>query len=135
MEGRTIIQWDKYDLDYLGLIKIDVLSLGMLSALRKTLNLVGLKLHEIPAEDPQTYEMIQKADTVGTFQIESRAQMSMLGRLQPETFYDLVVEIAIVRPGPIVGNMVHPYLRRKRGLEPETYAHPILEKILKKTYG
>src|SRR3954465_9965860 len=130
MEGRTIIQWDKYDLDYLGLIKIDVLSLGMLSALRKTLNLVGLKLHEIPAEDPQTYEMIQKADTVGTFQIESRAQMSMLPRLLPKKFYDLVIEVALVRPGPIVGKMVHPYLKRRKGLEPVSLPNPRLEPIL-----
>lgn len=135
MDGRTIIQWDKSDLDYLGLLKVDVLSLGMLSALKKALTMTGQELYQIPQDDPATYEMIRKADTVGTFQIESRAQMSMLGRLQPENFYDLVVEIAIVRPGPIVGNMVHPYLRRKRKQEPETYAHPKLEKILKKTYG
>lgn len=124
MEGRTIIQWDKYDLDYLGLLKIDVLSLGMLSALQKTLKATGLKLHEIPADDKRTYAMIQKADTVGTFQIESRAQMSMLGRLQPRNFYDLVIEVAIVRPGPIVGKMVHPYLKRRRGEEVVYYPHP-----------
>jgi error-prone DNA polymerase len=135
MEGRTIIQWDKYDLDYLGLLKIDVLSLGMLSALRKSLDLVGLQLHEIPAEDRKTYEMIQRADTVGTFQIESRAQMSMLGRLQPRSFYDLVIQVAIVRPGPIVGKMVHPYLRRRRGLEKVEFHHPKLRKILGKTLG
>jgi error-prone DNA polymerase len=135
MEGRTIIQWDKYDLDYLGLLKVDVLSLGMLSALRKMLDMVGKQLHEIPHEDKPTYKMIQKADTVGTFQIESRAQMSMLGRLKPENFYDLVIEVAIVRPGPIVGKMVHPYLKRKRGLEPITYAHPKLKQILEKTLG
>lgn len=135
MEGRTIIQWDKCDLDYLGLLKIDVLSLGMLSALRKNLDMVGLQLHEIPHEDKKTYEMIQQADTVGTFQIESRAQMSMLGRLKPETFYDLVVEVAIVRPGPIVGKMVHPYLRRRRGQEAVHYPHPKLKNILGKTYG
>jgi error-prone DNA polymerase len=135
MEGRTIIQWDKYDLDYLGLLKVDVLSLGMLSALRKNLDMVGMQLYEIPAEDKKTYEMIQKADTVGTFQIESRAQMSMLGRLKPENFYDLVVEVAIVRPGPIVGKMVHPYLKRKRGIEPVVYPHPKLKEILGKTYG
>ncbi len=135
MENRTIIQWDKYDLDYLGLLKVDVLSLGMLSALRKTLNLIGRELHEIPAEDPATYAMIQKADTVGTFQIESRAQMSMLGRLQPKTFYDLVIQVAIVRPGPIVGNMVHPYLKRRRGLEKIDLPHPKLKAILGKTLG
>ncbi len=135
MPGRTIIQWDKYDLDYLGLLKIDVLSLGMLSALRKTLDQVGLKLHELPAEDPETYEMIQKADTVGVFQIESRAQMSMLGRLKPKTFYDLVIEVAIVRPGPISSGMIHPYLRRRRGLEEPKYFHPKLKEILGRTLG
>ncbi len=135
MEGRTIIQWDKYDLDYLGLLKVDILSLGMLSALRKTLDLVGMQLYEVPAEDKKTYEMIQKADTIGTFQIESRAQMSMLGRLQPRNFYDLVIEVAIVRPGPIVGKMVHPYLRRRQGKEPVHYYHPKLKEILGKTLG
>ncbi len=135
MEGRTIIQWDKYDLDYLGLLKIDVLALGMLSAIKKNLDLVGMKLHEIPAEDHATYKMIQKADTVGTFQVESRAQMNMSGRLMPRTFYDLVVQVAIVRPGPIVGKMVHPYLKRKRGLEAVTYPHPKLREILGKTLG
>lgn len=135
MEGRTIIQWDKYDLDYLGLLKVDLLSLGMLSALRRSLALVGKSLHELPAEDRATYQMIQRADTVGTFQIESRAQMSMLGRLLPENFYDLVIEIAIVRPGPIVGKMVHPYLRRRRGEEKVSYPHPKLREILEKTLG
>jgi error-prone DNA polymerase len=135
MEGRTIVQWDKDDLDAMGLLKVDLLSLGMLSALRKTLDLVGRKLHEIPAEDPRTYQMIQRADTVGVFQIESRAQMSMLPRLLPKTFYDLVVEIAIVRPGPIVGNMVHPYLRRKRGLEPVVFPDERLRPILERTLG
>jgi error-prone DNA polymerase len=135
MEGRTIIQWDKYDLDYLGLIKVDLLCLGMLSAIRRTLDLIGQEMHTLPAEDPATYAMIQKADTVGTFQIESRAQMSMLGRLLPENFYDLVIEIAIVRPGPIVGKMVHPYLRRRRGEERVSYPHPKLKEILGKTLG
>lgn len=135
MDGRTIIQWDKYDLDYLGLLKVDLLSLGMLTAIHRTLDMVGKELHELPAEDPATYRMIQKADTVGTFQIESRAQMSMLGRLLPKTFYDLVIEVAIVRPGPIVGKMVHPYLRRRRGEEPVTFPHPKLRDILGKTLG
>ncbi len=137
MEGRTIIQWDKNDLDYLGLLKVDLLSLGMLSALHRTLKLAGKELHELnPAmDDPATYAMIQKADTVGTFQIESRAQMSMLGRLLPKNFYDLVIEVAIVRPGPIVGGMVHPYLKRRRGLEKIDYPHPALETILKRTLG
>jgi error-prone DNA polymerase len=135
MEGRTIIQWDKYDLDILGLLKIDVLALGMLSAIRKNLDLVGLELHQVPAEDPKTYEMICKADTIGVFQIESRAQMSMLPRLKPKTFYDLVVEVALVRPGPIVGNMVHPYLRRRRGQEPVYLPDPRLVPILGRTFG
>lgn len=135
MEGRTIVQWDKYDLEIIGLLKVDLLSLGMLSAIRKCLNKVNRTLYEIPADDPQTYQMIQRADTVGVFQIESRAQMSMLGRLQPRTFYDLVIEVAIVRPGPIVGKMVHPYLKRRRGEEPIVYHHPKLQKILGKTLG
>jgi error-prone DNA polymerase len=135
MYGRTIIQWDKYDLDYLGLLKIDVLALGMLSALKKSLDLVGMQLHEIPAEDKETYEMIQKADTVGTFQVESRAQMNMSGRLRPRTYYDLVVQVAIVRPGPIVGKMVHPYLKRRQGIEKVSYPHPKLYEILGKTLG
>lgn len=136
MDGRTIIQFDKYDLDILGLIKIDVLSLGMLSALHKAMDLVGFTdLAHIPAENKKTYEMIQRADTVGTFQIESRAQMSMLPRLLPKTFYDLVVEVALVRPGPIVGKMVHPYLKRRRGLEPVVFPDPRLEPILGRTLG
>lgn len=135
MEDRTIIQWDKYDLDYLGLLKIDVLSLGMLSALKKALDEVGLQFHEVPQDDPQTYDMIQKADTIGTFQIESRAQMSMLGRLLPKNFYDLVIEIAIVRPGPIVGKMVHPYLKRRWGDEEVFYPDPRVKEILGKTMG
>lgn len=135
MEGRTIIQWDKYDLDELGLLKVDVLALGMLSAIRKTLDLVGLKLHEIPHDDPKTYAMIQRGDTVGVFQIESRAQISMLGRLRPQNFYDLVIEVAIMRPGPIVGKMVHPYLKRRRGLEKIHYPNKTVEQILGKTLG
>ncbi|MFL5813017.1 MAG: error-prone DNA polymerase [Bdellovibrionia bacterium] len=135
MEGRTIIQWDKYDLDYLGLLKVDVLALGMLSALKESLTRIGKELHEIPADDRATYDMIQRCDTVGTFQIESRAQMSMIGRLKPANFYDLVVEVAIMRPGPIVGKMVHPYLRRRRGQEKVIYPDPRLEKILGRTLG
>ena len=135
MEGRTIVQWDKYDLDILGLLKIDVLSLGMLSAVRKMLDGVGLQFHEIPQDDRPTYEMIHRADTVGTFQIESRAQMSLLPRLKPENFYDLVIEVALMRPGPIVGQMVHPYLRRRRGEEPIDIPHPKLEPILRRTLG
>jgi error-prone DNA polymerase len=135
MPGRTIVQWDKVDLDILGLLKIDVLALGMLSTLQKTLSLTGKALHEIPADDLKTYEMIQKADTIGTFQIESRAQMSLLPRLKPQCFYDLVIEIALMRPGPIVGQMVHPYLRRRRGQEPVHYPDPRLERILGRTLG
>jgi len=137
MGGRTIVQWDKNDLDALGLLKIDVLSLGMLTAIRKTCDLVGggLTLATIPAEDTETYKMIGRADTVGTFQIESRAQMNMLGRLQPKTYYDLVIQVAIVRPGPIVGKMVHPYLKRRRGIEPVEIPHPDLKPILAKTLG
>ena len=136
MDGRTVIQWDKDDLDYVGLLKVDVLALGMLSALRKTLDYVGnLTLATIPPEDPKTYEMMRRADTVGVFQIESRAQMSMLPRLLPETFYDLVVEIAIIRPGPIVGKMINPFLKRRRGLEPVIFPDPRLEPILGRTLG
>ncbi len=135
MEGRTIIQWDKEDLSAMGLLKVDILALGMLSALRKCLNEVGLELYCVPADDAKTYKMIQAGDTVGVFQIESRAQISMLKRLLPKTFYDLVIEVAIVRPGPIVGEMVHPYLRRRRGLESSASPHPKLEKILGRTLG
>ena len=141
MEERTTIEWDKDDLDALGLLKIDVLALGMLTALSKGLCLLErhygerLTLATIPPEEPQVYAMIQRADTIGVFQIESRAQMSMLPRLRPETFYDLVIEVAIVRPGPIQGDMVHPYLRRRQGLEEVVYPSPELEAVLKKTLG
>jgi len=141
MPERTVIQWDKDDLDALGLLKVDVLGLGMLSALRKSLELMKAfrgreyTLASIPAEDPVVYEMIQRADTVGVFQIESRAQMSMLPRLKPQNFYDLVIEVAIVRPGPIQGDMVHPYLRRRSGEEPESYPSAAVEKVLKRTLG
>ncbi|MBL7714478.1 MAG: error-prone DNA polymerase [Bdellovibrionales bacterium] len=137
MEGRTIVQWDKYDLDAVGLLKVDVLSLGMLTAIQKTLESIPGKpeLYQLPADDPATYAMIQRADTVGVFQIESRAQMGMLPRLKPKTFYDLVVQVAIVRPGPIVGKMVHPYLKRRRGEEAIDLPHPALGPILGKTLG
>lgn len=144
MDDRSIIQWDKDDLDDMGLLKVDVLALGMLSALRRCLNLrAALRgerwgLKDIPREDPATYDMICAADTVGVFQIESRAQMSMLPRLRPREFYDLVVEVAIVRPGPIQGGMVHPYLkareRRRRG-EPLQLEKPELETALARTLG
>ena len=114
MPERTVIQWDKDDLEALGLLKVDVLALGMLSAIRRALDFAGMEMRDVPPEDPAVYEMIRKADTVGVFQIESRAQMSMLPRLRPANFYDLVIEVAIVRPGPIQGGMVHPYLRRRQ---------------------
>lgn len=141
MEDRSLVQWDKYDIEKLGLLKVDLLSLGMLTCIRKSFDLLrkhemaDLDLHLIPADDSKTYEMITQARTVGLFQIESRAQMSMLPRLKPKNFYDLVVEVAIVRPGPLQGGMVHPYLRRRAGLEPIEYAHPKLKPILEKTLG
>ena len=174
MDGRTVIQWDKDDLDALGLLKIDVLALGMLSAIRRALTVVGqrwgirdpsaidlqaldpttraavlqgdaaaiaahaplrLPMQAIPAEDPHTYEMISRADTVGVFQIESRAQMAMLPRLRPRCFYDLVIEVAIVRPGPIQGGMVHPYLRRRQGLERVDYPREEIRPALERTLG
>ena len=141
MPERTTIEWDKDDLDALGILKIDVLALGMLSCLRGGFDLlekhygVTETLASISQEDPQVYAMIQKADTLGVFQIESRAQMSMLPRLKPATFYDLVIEVAIVRPGPIQGDMVHPYLRRRVGKEVVTYPSPELEAVLGKTLG
>ena len=141
MAERTVIEWDKDDLDALGMLKIDLLALGMLTAVRKTLDLVAqhhgrrLAFHEVPPEDPATYAMISKADTVGVFQIESRAQMTMLPRLKPATFYDLVIEVAIVRPGPIQGGMVHPYLRRRNKEEDVDYPSPDVERVLKKTLG
>ncbi len=135
MPDRTVIQWDKDDLEALGLMKVDVLALGMLSALHRALDLVGLSLDRIPPEDPATYAMIRRADTIGVFQIESRAQMSMLPRLAPKNFYDLVVEVAIVRPGPIQGDMVHPYLRRRQGLEPVDYPSPEVREVLERTLG
>jgi error-prone DNA polymerase len=141
MDGRSVIQWDKDDLDALGLIKVDLLALGMLSAIRRALALVGDKLGRpfemqcVPAEDPAVYEMLSKGDSVGTFQVESRAQMSMLPRLQPQCFYDLVIEVAIVRPGPIQGGMVHPYLRRRCGDEPVTYPSDEVRQALERTLG
>jgi error-prone DNA polymerase len=141
MPERTVIEWDKDDLDELGLLKVDVLGLGMLSAIRRTLELVAarrgreFRLADIPPEDPAVYDMICRADTVGVFQIESRAQMAMLPRLRPRCYYDLVIEVAIVRPGPIQGQMVHPYLRRRSGLEPVVYPGPEVEGVLSRTLG
>ena len=140
MPDRTVIQWDKDDLDTLGLMKVDCLALGMLTAVRKTLDVLraagrrDLSVATIPAEDPATYAMMGKADTVGVFQIESRAQMAMLPRLQPKNFYDVVIQVAIVRPGPIQGDMVHPYLRRRRGEEPIDYP-PQLRHVFERTLG
>ncbi|MEZ4298260.1 MAG: error-prone DNA polymerase [Polyangiaceae bacterium] len=148
MEARTVIPWDKDDLDDLGFFKVDVLGLGMLTAIRKSLELVHVAEHgdltgfdpieamaRVPGEDPAVYDAICAADTIGVFQIESRAQMSMLPRLKPREFYDLVVEVAIVRPGPIQGGMVHPYLRRREGKENRTPPHPTLAPILERTLG
>ena len=156
MADRTVIEWDKDDIDAMGMLKIDCLSLGMLSCIRRTIDLINedrsgrdgdeirggtgtarppLRFHEIPAEDPDVYEMFSRADTVGVFQIESRAQMSMLPRLRPRCFYDLVIEVAIVRPGPIQGDMVHPYLRRRDGEEIPAYPDRAVRRILEKTLG
>ena len=145
MPDRTVIQWDKDDLDAVGLLKVDVLALGMLSAIRRTLDLVSgwrtahggasLTLADIPPEDPRVYDMICRADTVGVFQIESRAQQAMLPRLRPRNFYDLVIEVAIVRPGPIQGDMVHPYLRRRNGEEPVDYPSESVKAVLQRTLG
>ena len=141
MADRTVIQWDKDDLDAMGLLKVDCLALGMLSAIRRALDLVSrwretpMRMQDIPAEDPAVYAMIQNADTIGVFQIESRAQQSMLPRLRPRTFYDLVVEVAIVRPGPIQGGMVHPYLKRRQGIEPVTYPSDAVKSVLERTLG
>jgi error-prone DNA polymerase len=151
MEGRTVIEWDKDDIDALGLLKVDVLALGMLTCISKAFRLIEeetkgqsdretssakrLELHNVPPEDPSVYDMAGDADTLGVFQIESRAQMAMLPRLRPRNFYDLVIEVAIVRPGPIQGNMVHPYLKRRSGEEEVTYPSPALYEVLKKTLG
>jgi error-prone DNA polymerase len=135
MPDRTIIEWDKDDIDAVGTLKVDVLGLGMLTAVRKTIELVNqwerrqggagdLQFHTIPPDDPAVYDMLCKADSIGVFQVESRAQMTMLPRLRPRSYYDLVIEVAIVRPGPIVGNMVHPYLRRRNSQEPSEVPQP-----------
>ena len=141
MPDRTVIQWDKEDIEALGLLKVDVLALGMLSAIRKSLDLLRSYdprvqcLQDIPTEDGATYRMLQQADSIGVFQIESRAQMTMLPRLKPTCFYDLVIEIAIVRPGPIQGDMVHPYLRRRQGLEAVSYPDDAVKSVLERTLG
>jgi error-prone DNA polymerase len=141
MPGRTVLQWDKEDCADLGIIKIDLLGLGMMAALERVIPLVRehdgveLDLARLPADDPETYAALRRADTVGVFQVESRAQMATLPRMKPRSFYDLVIEVAIIRPGPIVGNMVQPYLKRRAGREPVAYPHPDLEPILARTLG
>src|SRR5262249_20433241 len=141
MPGRVVIQWDKDDCADLGIIKIDLLGLGMLAALEQAIPMirehenVAIDLAHLPPDDPDVYAMMRRADTVGVFQIESRAQMATLPRMKPERFYDLVVEVAIIRPGPIVGKMVHPYLDRRNGRAPVEYPHPSLEPILRRTLG
>ncbi|MEM6422497.1 MAG: error-prone DNA polymerase, partial [Pseudomonadota bacterium] len=141
MEGRTVIEWDKDDIDALGILKVDVLSLGMLTCLRKGLDLlrghdgIDHTLATIPPEDPAVYDMLCKADSLGVFQVESRAQMNFLPRMRPRSFYDLVIEVAIVRPGPIQGDMVHPYLRRRSGEEPVSFPSEELGEVLGKTLG
>ena len=141
MKDRTVVQWDKDDLGQLGIIKIDLLGLGMLTVLDEAIRLIGtyegttIDLAHLAPDDPVVYDMVSRADTIGVFQIESRAQMSFLPRHQPRTFYDLVIEVAIIRPGPIQGDMIHPYLRRRLGEEPVSYAHPSLEPVLKRTLG
>src|SRR5437016_7518567 len=140
MPGRVVVQWDKDDCAGLGIIKIDLLGLGMMTVLQDSLTLVRetgreVDLGHLPPDDPAVYRGLQQADTIGVFQVESRAQMATLPRIRPERFYDLVVQVAIIRPGPIVGQMVHPYVRRRRGREPVTYPHPSLEPILRRTLG
>ncbi len=141
MPGRVVVQWDKEDCADLGIIKVDLLGLGMLAAIDECIELVRsaygeeVDLAHLPPDDPAVYEALQRADTVGMFQVESRAQMSCLPRLRPQKFYDLVVEVAIIRPGPIAGRLVHPYLRRRQGREPVTYPHPSLEPVLERTLG
>jgi len=141
MPGRVVVQWDKEDCADLGLIKVDLLGLGMMAVLEDSIQLIrdsygeNVDLAHLPSNDPAVYKALQTADTIGLFQVESRAQMSCLPRLRPEKFYDIVVQVAIIRPGPIVGNMVHPYLKRRQGREEAVYAHPALEPILKRTLG
>ncbi|NVK42905.1 MAG: error-prone DNA polymerase [Oceanospirillaceae bacterium] len=141
MKGRSLIQWNKDDLESLGLLKVDVLALGMLTAIRKTLALLGarrgepFRIQDIPREDPKVYDMLSRADSVGVFQVESRAQMNMLPRLRPRCYYDLVIEVAIVRPGPIQGDMVHPYLKRRDGLEAVSYPSDEVRQVLGRTLG
>ena len=141
MPGRVVVQWDKEDCADMGIVKVDLLGLGMMAVLEETIEIIRVHdgeevdLARLPANDPAVYGALQKADTVGMFQIESRAQMSCLPRLRPKCFYDIVVQVAIIRPGPIVGKMVHPYLKRRTGREPVVYPHPSLEPVLARTLG
>jgi error-prone DNA polymerase len=141
MPDRVVVQWDKEDCADMGLIKVDLLGLGMMAVLEDSIELIRaaykeeVDLAHLPQDDRSVYAALQKADTIGMFQVESRAQMSCLPRLRPQKFYDIVVQVAIIRPGPIVGNMVHPYLKRRQGKEPVKYAHPLLEPVLKRTLG
>ncbi len=142
MPGRVVVQWDKDDCEDLGIVKVDLLGLGMMAAIQDTVELCRVRgdgrefdLHTIPQDDPAVYEMASAADTIGVFQVESRAQQATLPRMQPRCFYDLCVEVALIRPGPIVGNMVHPYLNRRQGKEPIDYIHPSFEGVLKRTLG
>ena len=141
MPGRVVVQWDKEDCADLGIIKVDLLGLGMMAVIEESIQIIRddygeeVDLAHLPADDPAVYAALQQADTIGMFQIESRAQMSCLPRLRPQKFYDIVVQVAIIRPGPIVGNMVHPYLKRRQGREPIKYPHPLLEPVLKRTLG
>src|SRR5262249_43695359 len=141
MPGRVVVQWDKEDCADLGIIKVDLLGLGMMAVLEESIQIIRDDYHEevdlahLPADDPSVYAALQQADTIGMFQIESRAQMSCLPRLRPQKFYDIVVQVAIIRPGPIVGNMVNPYLERRLGRAPVRYAHPDLEPLRRRTRG
>ncbi|HMO80160.1 MAG TPA: error-prone DNA polymerase [Pyrinomonadaceae bacterium] len=141
MEGRTIIQWDKDDCEQLKIVKVDLLGLGMMAVLRDSIELirehhgVDLDLYRVPSDDPKVYEALQKGDTVGMFQVESRAQIAFLPKSRPQNFYDIVVQVAIIRPGPVVGNMLHSYIKRRQGLEEVTYPHPSLKPILERTMG
>jgi len=141
MPGRAVVQWDKEDCANMGIVKVDLLGLGMMAVLEESLDLIRdhydqeIDLGQLPPDDPKTYAALQKADTIGLFQVESRAQQATLPRLKPERFYDLVVQVAIIRPGPIVGNMVHPYIARRQGREPIDYIHPMLKPILERTLG
>ena len=141
MPGRVVVQWDKEDCADMGIVKVDLLGLGMMAVIEESLQIIRdhygeeVDLGKLPASDPPVYAALQKADTVGMFQVESRAQMSCLPRLHPKCFYDIVVQVAIIRPGPIVGKMVHPYLKRRQGLEAPEYFHPALEPALKRTLG